>query len=77
MAGKLTQLSSPLWVNFLCMFSDLKSLTISCAGGSEDETFWPKIFSAMPQLRTLKLSKGALKPKALQVLATTLANPAC
>ena len=39
-SGKLTTISDPLWIDLLRMFSGVKNLTISCAGSSDQATFW-------------------------------------
>ena len=53
--GKGVSIANESWMSFLCMFSGLKSLSLTSAVGTECPEFWPRVLSAMPGLKTLNL----------------------
>ena len=74
-AGKPAKISNNVWIDFLRMFSGLKTLTIKCVFKIDLPLFWPSILEVMPQLRKLNLPKCNMNSQMLDSLVGPLSVP--
>ena len=75
--GKGVSIANPCWTDFFGMFSGLKSLTLQGASGTDEPTFWPKVLSSMPLLKTLALPQSTVNAQVLDAFAAPMSDAQC